>query len=69
MEGDAFAPRVRTLDPALKALYLTSHADCLFEAKQQLRADEAYLEKPFTREALCEALAPLPAARLFEARA
>ena len=61
MEGDAFAPRVRTLDPALKALCLMSHADRLFEAKQQFRADE--------RDAPCEAVAPLPAARLFEARA
>jgi two-component SAPR family response regulator len=40
-------------------LYLTSHADRLFEAKQQLWAEEAYLDKPFTREGLREAIALL----------
>ena len=57
MEGDELARRVRTRDPDLKVLYLTSHADRLFEARQQLWADEAYLDKPFTREGLREAVA------------
>ena len=59
MEGDELARRVRLLDPDLKVLYLTSHADRLFEAKQQLWAAEAYLDKPFTREGLREAVALL----------
>ena len=59
MEGDELARRVRTLDPDLKVLYLTSHADRLFEAKQHLWAEEAYLDKPFTREGLREAVALL----------
>lgn len=59
MEGDELARRVRSLDPALKVLYLTSHADGLFEARQLLGAGEAYLDKPFTREGLREAIAQL----------
>ena len=59
MEGDELARRVRTLKPDLKVLYLTSHADRLFDAKKQLWAGEAYLDKPFTREGLREAIALL----------
>jgi two-component system cell cycle sensor histidine kinase/response regulator CckA len=59
MEGDEVARRVRSLDADIKVLYLTSHADRLFEAKPQLWVEEAYLDKPFTREALREAIALL----------
>jgi CheY-like chemotaxis protein len=59
MEGDELARQVRLLDPDLKVLYLTSHADRLFEAKPMLWAEEAYLDKPFTREGLREAVALL----------
>jgi CheY-like chemotaxis protein len=59
MEGDELARQVRLLDPDLKVLYLTSHADRLFEAKPILWAEEAYLDKPFTREGLREAVALL----------
>ena len=59
MEGDELARQVRTLEPDLRVLYLTSHADRLFEAKTQLWAQEAYLDKPFTREGLREAVALL----------
>ncbi len=59
MEGDELARRVLTLHREMKVLYLTSHADRLFKAKQQLWADEAYLDKPFTRESLREAVALL----------
>jgi two-component system cell cycle sensor histidine kinase/response regulator CckA len=59
MEGDELARRVRTLEPDLRVLYLTSHADRLFEAKSQLWEKEAYLDKPFTREGLREAVALL----------
>ena len=59
MEGDELARRVRALEPDLKVLYLTSHADRLFDAKPQLWAEEAYLDKPFTREGLREAIALL----------
>ena len=59
MEGDEVARRVRSLDAYIKVLYLTSHADRLFEAKQQLRADEDFLDKPFTKQGLREAIALL----------
>jgi len=59
MDGDVLARQVRTRMPDLKVLYLTSHADRLFEAKPQLWAEEAYLDKPFTREGLREAVALL----------
>jgi len=59
MEGDELARQVRTKAPDLRVLYLTSHADRLFEAKTQLWAAEAYLDKPFTREGLREAVALL----------
>jgi CheY-like chemotaxis protein len=59
MEGDELARQVRTLKRDLRVLYLTSHADRLFEAKPQLWAEEAYLDKPFSREGLREAVALL----------
>jgi two-component system cell cycle sensor histidine kinase/response regulator CckA len=59
MEGDELARLVRTREPDLKVLYLTSHADRLFDAKSHLWAEEAYLDKPFTREGLREAVAVL----------
>jgi CheY-like chemotaxis protein len=59
MEGDELARQVRALDPNLGVLYLTSHADRLFGVKPQLGAEEAYLDKPFTREGLREAVAQL----------
>ena len=59
MEGDELARQIRALDPGLRVLYLTSHADRLFDTKPQLWAEEAYLDKPFTREGLREAIALL----------
>jgi CheY-like chemotaxis protein len=59
MEGDELARQVRLLAPCLRVLYLTSHVDKLFEAKPQLWADEVYLDKPFTRDGLREAVALL----------
>ena len=59
MEGDALARQIRTLEPDLRVLYLTSHADRLFETRAQLSPEEAYLDKPFTRGGLREAVALL----------
>ena len=59
MEGDEVARRIRSLDADIKVLYLTSHADGLFEAKPHLWAEEAYLDKPFTKQGLREAIALL----------
>ena len=55
MEGDELARRVRLFEPDMKVLYLTSHADGLFAAKEHLWSEEAYLDKPFTRQGLREA--------------
>jgi two-component system response regulator GlrR len=59
MEGDELARQARTNDRDLKVLYLTSHADRLFDAKPLLWEKEAYLDKPFSREGLREAVALL----------
>ena len=59
MEGDELARQVRAVEPDVKVLYLTSHADRLFETRPQLSPEEAYLDKPFTREGLREAVALL----------
>jgi two-component system cell cycle sensor histidine kinase/response regulator CckA len=59
MAGDELARRLRTQEPGLRVLYLTSHADRLFEVKPQLWTDESYLDKPFTRDGLREAIALL----------
>jgi two-component system cell cycle sensor histidine kinase/response regulator CckA len=59
MNGDELARQLRSAEPDLKVLYLTGHADGLFEAKPQLWEAEAYLDKPFTLAGLREAVALL----------
>jgi CheY-like chemotaxis protein len=59
MAGDELAQRLRMREPRLRVLYLTSHGDRLFEVKPHLWTDEAYLDKPFTRDGLREAIALL----------
>jgi two-component system cell cycle sensor histidine kinase/response regulator CckA len=59
MEGHELARRFRTQNPDLKVLYLTGFADKLFEAKDQMWEAEAYLDKPFTRSGLRQAIAQL----------
>jgi len=49
--------RERYLD--MKVLYLTGFRDELFKAKGSLWADEAFLEKPVTPEALQQAVSQL----------
>ena len=57
MEGHELARRFRAQNPDLKVLYLTGHADRLFDAKDYMWESEAYLEKPFTRDGLRQAVA------------
>lgn len=57
MEGHELARRLRTQNPDLKVLYLTGFADQLFDAKNQMWESEAYLDKPFTRDSLRQAIA------------
>lgn len=57
MEGHELARRFRAQNPDLKVLYLTGYADRLFDAKDQMWESEAYLDKPFTRDGLRQAIA------------
>ena len=64
IEGHELARRLRQANPNLKVLYLTGHADRLFDAKSQMWNSEAYLDKPFSPEGLREAVALLVVGRL-----
>jgi CheY-like chemotaxis protein len=59
MVGHEVARRLRQETPSLKVLYLTGFADKLFTDRETLWADEAYLEKPCSVNALHEAVALL----------
>jgi CheY-like chemotaxis protein len=56
MTGAALASKIREGDPDLKVLYLTGHPDRLFDEKQVLLIEEAFLEKPCTATGLREAV-------------
>lgn len=57
LSGEQLAARLRQHDPDLKILYVTGFDEALFQARPQLWAGEAFLEKPFTPEGLREAVA------------
>jgi len=59
MQGHELARRFRAQKPDLKVLYLTGFADRLFDAKDKMWKAEAYLDKPFTRDGLRQAIAQL----------
>ena len=59
MNGDEMAARLRRLRPDLKILFVTAFADDLFDGQPMLWSNEAYLDKPFTREGLIEAVSLL----------
>jgi two-component system, cell cycle sensor histidine kinase and response regulator CckA len=56
MSGRALAAQLRTLQPGLKVLYLTGRCDELFGALTELETHEAFIEKPVTPAAICEAV-------------
>jgi two-component system, cell cycle sensor histidine kinase and response regulator CckA len=56
MTGAALASRMREEDADLKVLYLTGHADQLFDEKTTLLLEEAFLEKPCTAAGLRQAV-------------
>ena len=64
MEGHELSRRLRAANPNLRVLYLTGFSDRLFDAKQQMWDLEAYLDKPFSPEALRQAVALLVVGRL-----
>ena len=56
MSGDELARRLRQNQPGLKVLYLTGFSDQLFQEKNTLWQDEAYLDKPCSVLALLQAV-------------
>jgi two-component system cell cycle sensor histidine kinase/response regulator CckA len=56
MTGDELARCIRRLEPDARILYLTGYADALFERRQLLWQNEAFIEKPSTIAALLEAV-------------
>ena len=59
LSGDEVARQIRTYQPDLKCLFLSGFVDQLFEKRPYLWEGEAFLEKPFTRKALLEAVSLL----------
>jgi CheY-like chemotaxis protein len=59
MNGDEMARQIRALRPELKVLFVTGYSDTLFNCQPVLWQDQAYLDKPFTRRALLEAVSML----------
>jgi len=57
--GYEMARRGRLMRPDLKVLYVSGCVDRLFESRSQLWKNEAFLEKPFTRQDLLSAAALL----------
>ena len=56
MTGEALAASLRRDDPDLPVLYLTGYADQLFKERQQLWANETFLDKPTSMQGLREAV-------------
>lgn len=59
IQGDELARRLRHTDPDLKILYLTGYSDRLFEKRNLLWEDEAFLDKPVSVQGLLEAVSLL----------
>jgi two-component system cell cycle sensor histidine kinase/response regulator CckA len=56
MSGRTFAAQLMKQHPKLKVLYVTASADVLFQQGRELGANEAFLEKPVSAQALREAV-------------
>jgi len=56
MRGDELARRLRQRHPDAKILYLTGHSGQLFEDRDALWENEAFIEKPVTLNGLLEAV-------------
>jgi len=59
LTGAEVARRFRFAQPDLKVLFVTGFADGLFSEKETLWDGEAFLEKPFNRNGLLEAVSLL----------
>jgi len=56
MSGDELARALQHQQPDLKVLYLTGYSDQLFKERGYLGANEAFLDKPASGEALRQAV-------------
>jgi two-component system cell cycle sensor histidine kinase/response regulator CckA len=56
MTGEEVSRRLRLLNPDVKVLYFTGYSDRLFEERNVLWANESFLEKPVSVQALLEAV-------------
>ena len=56
MTGEQLAAALRRQDPDLPVLYLTGYSDRLFKARERLWANEMFLDKPASMQALREAV-------------
>jgi two-component system, cell cycle sensor histidine kinase and response regulator CckA len=54
--GDEVARRFRAAKPDVKVLFITGYADDLFTERSLLWDGEAFLEKPFSKKGLLEAV-------------
>ena len=59
MRGDELARQLRQRDLDVKVLYFTGYSDQLFEERQTLWANEAFVDKPVTVSGLLEAVSLL----------
>ena len=59
MRGDELARRLRAMNPDSKILYFTGYSDQLFDERKVLWANEAFIEKPVSRDGLLEAVSLL----------
>ena len=59
MQGDELARRLREKDGDAKVLYFTGYSDRLFEQRNVLWKNEAFIEKPVTLNGLREAVSLL----------
>ena len=59
MLGTELARRLRQTEPTLKVLYFTGYSDRLFQEKEALWDDEAFLEKPSSVDEVLEAVSLL----------
>jgi two-component system cell cycle sensor histidine kinase/response regulator CckA len=56
LSGDALAQEMRAKRPGLKVLYVSGEIDRLLSERTLPWKDESFLEKPFTREGLTQAV-------------
>ena len=59
LTGDEVARRFRAAKPDVKVLFITGYADDLFAERSLLWDGEAFLEKPFSKKGLLEAVSLL----------